>query len=209
MMATQHITPEIVVNCRRVCLPLTLSLLPLWAIAGNGLVAPTAEMLWPQWQARVALYTATTVPISLTHPLDGGMPQRYWQGGSVVGDFFFARPTFGSFRAVGGVVFGAQGGLPLLTVSAGPRLGLSVQGIAQATHVGVDTIGALPYLGLGFSSGVWSNTLSVSADVGFVAERPGAAAGLGRALLGNQALDGAVRELRMSPLLQLGVHYRF
>ena len=67
----------------------------------------------------------------------------------------------------------------------------------------------MPYLGVGFTGAAWRGGLEISADFGLVAERPGAAIGLGRALFGSQALDGALRELRLSPVLQFGVRYAF
>jgi hypothetical protein len=51
--------------------------------------------------------------------------------------------------------------------------------------------------------------LSITADLGWVAERPGAAGQVGRALFGNQGMDSALRDLRVSPVLQLGMRYTF
>ena len=94
--------------------------------------------------------------------------------------------------------------------AAGARLGLSVSGSALPLgNIGADAASAAPYLGLGFSGAPWHNGLSISADIGLVAERLGTTPGAGRAVFGNQAMDNAARELRLSPLLQLGVRYAF
>jgi hypothetical protein len=192
---------------RKLCLKLTLSVLPATAFAGEGMVPPAADALWPQWQARIALQASEVVPLTLSRLLDGAAPQRAWQGGSVLGDYYFAMPSYGGFRASGGVMMGMQGGAPLLSASAGPRLGVAVQAGTAGMTSGLE--GAVPYLGVGFSGGAWRHALSVTADFGLVAERPGAAAGVGRALLGNAGLDSTVRELRLSPMFQLGVRYTF
>lgn len=179
------------------------------ALAGTGLVAPDPSSLWPLWQARIAVQTATVSPLSLIHPLDGAASPRALHGGAVLGDYNFATPAFGIFRASGGLMVGGLGGAPLAAVSAGPRLGLTLQTSGPYTGAAADAPGAVPYLGLGFSGAAWRQTLSITADLGWVAERPGAAGHLGRAIFGNQGMDTAVRDLRLSPVLQLGMRYTF
>ena len=190
-------------------LVLVLAALPLGALAAQGLVAPPAEALWPQWQARISLHTAALQPWSLSRPLDVGNAQRSWQGAAVLGDYYFATPAFGSFRASGGLMFGATGGAPLLSGAAGTRLGLALQASASNPAPGAEAQGTVPYLGLGFTSARLGNSLSLSADLGWVAGQPSAAGEVGRALFGNQGKDQAWRELRLSPVLQLGLRYSF
>lgn len=194
---------------RSLGLNLALWVLPVAALAAQGLVAPTADALWPQWRARIAVQTAAVTPISLAQPLDNAAPQRGLQGGSVLGDYNFASPAFGTFRASGGVMFGAQGGTSLLAAAAGPRLGLSVYASGNPQPAGSETPAAMAYLGFGFSGAAWRQTLSITADVGMVAGHPGAAGSVGRAIFGNQGMDSALRELRLSPMLQLGMRYNF
>ncbi|MEO7339001.1 MAG: hypothetical protein ABIV63_20700, partial [Caldimonas sp.] len=50
---------------------------------------------------------------------------------------------------------------------------------------------------------------SFRADLGLVSLSPGGAVRLGRLVTGNQNLDDAVRDLRLSPVMQLGVSYAF
>ncbi|CAD5374156.1 conserved exported hypothetical protein [Rubrivivax sp. A210] len=196
-------------NAHRRFLAWTLALTPLAASAGGGLTAPAPETLWPQWQARITVQTAALSPLSAARLLDGGVAPRGWQGASVLGDYYFASPSFGSFRASGGLMTGLQGGAPSLSAAAGPRLGLGVQSGAHTAPTSADGPATVPYLGFGFSGAALGNALSVTADVGLVAERPGASLGLGRALFGNQGLDAAMRDLRLAPVLQLGVRYTF
>ncbi len=191
----------------RLCLA-ALAVAPA-AQAAEGLVAPAAETLWPRWQARIAVQAASVSPLSVTRLLDGS-PQRGVQGGALFGDYYFARPSFGGFRASGGVMSGTLGGLPLVQTAAGSLLGVSLSsGAAAPNIVGAETPAAMPYLGLGFTGTPWRNGLAISADLGLVAEHPAAAASVGRAVFGSQAMDSALRELRLSPVLQLGVRYSF
>ena len=175
--------------------------------AADGLALPPADAVWPQWQARVSLQTASLSPLNLSRQLDFGNAQRGLLGGAILGDYYFARPSFGNFRASGGLMVGAQGGLPASNAFSGQRLGLSLNsGMRSPMPLGTDTSGShnetMPYLGLGYSGAPWRNGLAISADLGLVAGRVGA-------LLGNQGLDGSLRELRLSPVLQLGVRYAF
>ena len=178
--------------------------------AGDGLQAPSAGNFWPQWQARISLQSGSVSPLALTPLFDGGTPQRSLQGGAVLGDYYFAKPSFGGFRASGGLLFGSQAGAPLASVAPGSRLSLALNGAnLSSLGAGVDAPNAVTYFGLGFTGANWRNGLSVTADVGMVAERLGAAAGVGRALFGNQGAENALREMRLSPMLQLGLRYTF
>jgi hypothetical protein len=191
-----------------------LAALPWVAQASNGLVVPQAEALWPQWQARVAVQTAAISPLSVSSLLhhNGASTARAAQGGAILGDYYFAQPAFGSFRASGGLMLGSMGGAPQLSGLASPRLGLTLQSLGGAGAngaTGAESGGTVPYLGLGFVSSAWRNSLSLTADLGWVAAQPSAMGGVGRAIFGNQAWETALREIRIAPVLQLGVRYAF
>lgn len=196
------------------CLPgwaaLALGAVSLQSLAANGLVTPPAESLWPRWQARITVQSAALAPLKWNGLLDAGGSGRSVQGGAVLGDYYFARPAFGAFRASGGFVSGLLGGLPLAAAGSGPVRGQVLDGSGlRFPDVGGEGPGTLPYLGLGFSGSPWLSGLAISADLGLVAERAGAAGSLRRAVFGNQALDGALREMRVFPLVQLGLSYTF
>jgi hypothetical protein len=111
-------------------------------------------------------------------------------------------------------MIGPQAGAPLSSVAAGNWLGLAVNnGGGLAALPGADNAGGsnggLPYLGLGFTGASWSNGLAITADLGLVAEHASAAGGVGRAIFGNQGMESALREMRLSPVFQLGVRYAF
>jgi hypothetical protein len=67
----------------------------------------------------------------------------------------------------------------------------------------------MPYLGIGYTGLSLKNGWGVTADFGMALENPGSAARAGRALFGNQGFDQALRDLRLSPMLQVGVSYSF
>jgi hypothetical protein len=174
------------------------------------LAAPTADLLWPHWQARITLQSASVSSVSLQGLADTGGMQRTFQGGGIFGDYYFANRSFGSFRASGGLMAGAIGGAPLAVTAPGPRLGLSLSGSnLPLAGVGLESLTTVPYLGLGFTGTRWLDGLSVTADIGIVAEHGPLAGGSRVAVFGSQAMDNAVRELRLSPVMQLGVRYTF
>jgi hypothetical protein len=113
-------------------------------------------------------------------------PQR-WQ---MVGDYYFA-PSLG-LRATGGLQAG-------MARSNDIRLGNTRQR-------------AVPYVGLGYSTGgVSANRWGgwgVSADIGVLAGRSSDLP-LGRTLDNPAGVGELIRELRLTPLLQLGVSYAF
>lgn len=197
-------------DVRKLGLGMGMVLATASACAAQGLAAPAVETLWPRWQARITVLATTPSPLAGSTLLDRGNTARGLQGGGVFGDYVFAAPTFGRFRASGGLISGNLSGLPLASGSVGTRLGVSVVGQAAPAYPSVaDGPNTLPYLGLGFTSAAWRNGLALTAELGVVSERPAGATGLGRALFGNSGLDSALRDMRLAPVLQLGVRYSF
>lgn len=191
-----------------------------WASAQaepGGLKASAADVVWPRWQARML---ATTVsawwrPMAVEEREPAG--QRL-ESLSLLGDYYFSRGLPGSgglagFRATSGLIFGAPTNRVLSGVGqvTGPAQRLPGNGLsAPATAVsGVDAApSTIPYLGLGYTSGSDKAGWGFSADVGLVARSPGAVK-LGRMFGGNQPLEDMLREMRLSPLLNVGVSYSF
>lgn len=150
------------------------------AQAAQGLAAPTAAEVWPRWQARIAVQEAAL------------------QRSAIYLDGYLSLPGLRLPEAGGGLR--ATGGLVPSPRSAG-------HGLRLGPHVPVDTV---PYFGLGWTQ-LWAKSRwSLTADLGVVAENPGGVLPLGRALLGQAGrADAAWRELRLSPVLQLGLSYAF
>jgi hypothetical protein len=211
---------ETVMNMRLKSFVLLLATACQLSWAADGLQMPAAEAVWPQWQARITLQTAAASPVSsalssglIVGPRADDSSARWLQSASVVGDYYFATPSFGSFRASGGVLMGTLSSTPLSNSFAPSRLGVALNhGLASNTlnnKAAWDNTSPSTYLGLGFSGAAWRSSLAFSADVGLLSERPSGALSAGRALLGNQGAENALRELRLSPLLQLGLRYSF
>ncbi len=180
------------------------------SLAEGGMLPPAGDELWPSLRARITIQTAAVSPLSLSGLGDAGQGLR---GGAVLGDYVFAEPSFGSFRATSGVVFGSHAGAPLFSVAvpgAASRLGLTLsQGRALPAAAAPDAWQAAPYLGLGFSSPLGDSGFSLSADLGWVADTGTAGSDPFRSPLGVQGSDNQRRELRLSPLLQFGMRYTF
>ena len=212
MMKLMRLSPSRTARALRRLAPVLGCVLTAQVGANQGLVADAGEWLWPQVQARITVHTATLAPVTLTRIGDAGAGLRSVQGGSLLGDYVFATPRFGHFRATSGVMLGAPAGAPLFNAMPHARLGVTVFDSGTAGY-GMPGNGepptTLPYLGLGYSSASLWRSFSLSADLGLVAGRPAGLAGVGRAIPGHQPLDAAVRELRLAPVLQLGVRYSF
>lgn len=185
-------------------LPLLCLAATLPALAGQGLRVDDEAEAWPRWQARVGVTVPSLRPdTTLVAPAAAALP-----GLQLMGDYYFTGPGFGAGRVAGGLR--ATSGLllgprsqALSTPSITSSGGLSVA--RRAPDGSSEASSTVPYVGIGYTGlsarGGWGFT----ADVGLMAlggglrVRPGAASNL----------DDMVRELRLSPVLQLGVSYAF
>jgi hypothetical protein len=121
---------------------------------------------------------------------------------SVMGDYYLTRPwlgTTGGLRATSGLVLGSRASLWSSPASLDKRMAPST-----ALDASGDSVGTLPYLGVGYTGFSSKGGWGLSADLGLMALNPRSAV-----RLGTHSLDDTVREMRFSPLLQLGVSYSF
>jgi hypothetical protein len=184
---------------------------------GDGLT-----LTLPRLQGRVRLgMGASTLDLS---GASGAAVDAKLSGASVFGDYYFGDrqatrdgDTSG-FRATTGVYIGSRTGLWGGPTSLAPSTGvLSVerQSFSLAVPSGSDdatgerTSSTVPYIGLGYSSSSLKGGFSYSADLGLMALNPGGALRLGRAFGGGQSLEDLLRDLRFSPVVQVGVSYSF
>lgn len=167
------------------------------ALAADGLTAPRSADVWPQWQARLTVSTLALSPVTLTADPTRTTPPA----GTLLSDYYFDAPGLRLPAVIGGVR--ATSGFMVAPRSA--ALGGWTPTAADANPDNV------PYLGIGYTGLSAKRAWGVSADLGIVAENPGGAGRLGRAVFGNgsQAWDGALREMRFSPWVQIGVSYAF
>jgi hypothetical protein len=179
------------------------------AFAADGLLPPQPQNVWPQWQARITVSTTTLAPVTLTG--DTALRNAV-QSGSVLSDYYFAPglklpASMGGLRATSGLMFGPRG---LATSGAPARAGgLALQNGASPLASDSSADNTVPYLGLGYTGLALKGGWGFTADLGLVAENPSGAGRVGRAIFGNQSFDSALRDLRFSPVLQVGVSYAF
>jgi hypothetical protein len=135
-------------------------------------------------------------------------------GASLGGDYYFSkdlaaagRPPSG-FRASGALLI-RQPGVSLSDLTWQSRATASLASPLRLPEPGNQSPSAMPYLGVGYSDYSLKTGWGFWADIGLVVQSPGNALGMGRVLSGTQSVDDLVRELRLSPMLQLGVNYSF
>jgi len=191
-----------------------------WAVEGDGL-NPGGNGAWARWQGRLSVGTAA--PLLRADPMNSEDSGLKISGISLLGDYYFSRSlqhgAGGGFRATSGLLLGSHS-TSLLSTSASTGLSgraftvdsrpLADDGLAPASvETGAADSAMSPYLGIGYT-GLSSKTgWGFSADLGVIASRPGSAVKLGRPAAGEPNLDEVLRDLRLSPIFQVGVSYSF
>lgn len=173
------------------------------AAATEGLkVGP--DWAWPRWQARLGL---TISPASALDPAASTM----LQDARLFGDYYFTGSGFGpdrvsgGFRASGGLLSGPRSltlGVPTLPSRQGSPFTLSSR-IGFSADAG-EASATVPYLGVGYTGMSARGGWGFTADIGLVPS----GVHLGRAP-GPGNLDDLLREIRLRPVVQLGVSYSF
>jgi len=191
-----------------------------WLARAEGLKPPSDTMPWARWQARLAL-GAVAAPHGRTalDLLDRSVAGV--GGASLMGDYYFSRPLVAGgvasgFRATSGLIVG-----PRTALWTGRPNGMTVGSPVQVERrlfdlqtgtAGIDAAtpdsATLPYLGVGYSGLSLRGGWSVNADLGLVALAPGSVK-FGRMFGGTQGVDELLRDLRLTPVIQLGVSYSF
>lgn len=187
-----------------------------WPDQAWGGGAPAGDNGGATWRGRIGLGLSAGLRPSLTPDrLDAAViGSDTAQVGSMrlLGDYYFSRNS--GFRATGGLLRGSIGSPWMLTGTGTVAMGWSPQtGYVSGTGLRAASpdagLATVPYVGAGYSFDLpqtWGGDWSFSADVGMVAVAPGVRLGRG---YGSQYLDDAVREMRLRPVLQLGVSYSF
>jgi hypothetical protein len=191
--------------------------MPAWsgtAARGNGLTPDIDSLPWAHWQGRVTLAVQDPLMRSDPYGVDAGTNSISAVG--LMSDYYFSRASLGfglagGFHATSGLIlspraqawggqglFGAQPGASSITRRA-PVLAGDVAPDGQT----------IPYLGIGYTGVSGKGGWSLSADVGLVALSAGNAVRFGRVFGGSQSLDDVVRDMRLAPVMQVGVSYSF
>jgi hypothetical protein len=174
---------------------------------------------WARWQGRVALgYSSGGLRID---------PSAFERSSAsrtrvaAMGDYYFGNAVFGArhvggFRATSGVAFGPRNEIfnGLMPTASGQPLSVDRRLYGPGSLIR-NPLGAagetatLSYLGIGYTGLTAPGGWSFSADVGVVSLRPSGGVKLGRVFTGSQSADELARELRLSPVLQIGASYAF
>jgi hypothetical protein len=177
---------------------------------GRGLVVDPERLSWPALQARVQL---STEPLAPTVGVLEGTALRP-RSAALFGDYYLSRPFFGNtggVRLTSGVVTGPRGavfGPGQATAPAPFGFSSASRGVGSTfADANGESTQTLPYLGIGYSGGSLRGGWGFSADLGLTAQNNGNQR-LVRSMM-SQTLDDTLRELRFTPVLQLGVSYRF
>ena len=188
---------------------LSLAMAGAAAADGRGLVVDADRLSWPAIQARLQVSTEPLAPSFGAFDTTTTRPRS----AALFGDYYVSRPFFGNsggVRLTSGVLTGPRGAVfgpgqattpALFGFSAASRGAGSA--LTEANGEGSQT---LPYLGIGYSGSSLRGGWGFSADVGLAAQNGNQR--LLRSMM-NQSLDDTLRELRLTPVLMLGVSYRF
>lgn len=182
---------------------------------GNGLRINADDLQWPRWQGRLSLSTAAPPPgqgaFDRASPSLGSLSlmSDYYLTGSLLGP-----KRAGGFRATSGVLIGprSQAWPGAAPGSTGGVFSVDRRVFGQPVVVPGDAspdAPTLPYLGVGYTGLSPRGGWSFRADLGLVSLSPGGIVKLGRVFAGTQNLDDTVRDMRWSPVVQLGVSYSF
>lgn len=179
--------------------------------AGDGLKARPEDSLWARWQGRLSLATAAPIwRASLSESEPAGIRV---QGVTLAGDYFFSGERTGlvGLRATTALIVGPRAQATSAPSGWGPMGFERRWGPAGVTGSATEPgdVASLPYLGLGYTGLSARARWSFHADLGLVAMYPGNVARMGRVVGGTQSLDELVRDLRLAPLVQMGVSYSF
>ena len=204
---------------------LTFVSAPVLAIDGDSLTPTLETAAWSRWQGRVSF--------AATGPLWSSGSGQFGSGGlqvgranainslSLMGDYYFAHSLVGSksvggFRATSGLIFGPRSQLstsqPDMAAVNSFNIGNRLFGQSSYPYAvnAVNDTATLPYLGLGYTGLSVRGAWRVNADLGMVTQGLGTAVNPGRMFgSGQKRLDESLRDLRLTPLVKLGVSYSF
>ncbi len=120
------------------------------------------------------------------------------------------RKRSGGLRATSGLIIGSLSGQALSGFDADaarPGIASPTPTLRSALSFAQPRLDSAPYVGIGYTSITPKSGWGFSADIGLAA-RAGATGMVG-ARSAAQSLDDTLREMRLTPLLNVGVSYSF
>lgn len=183
------------------------------ATSGRGLVVDPDRLQWPSLQGRLQLSTEPLIPSAVGSISSATLRPK---SAALFGDYYVSRPFFGTaggVRLTSGLVTGPRGAV----FGPGQAMAPTAFGFTSASRgapassllsdANGESTQTLPYVGIGYTGSSVNGGWGFSADLGLAAENAGNQR-LMRSMM-SQSLDDTLRELRLTPVLQLGVSYRF
>ena len=180
---------------------------------GEGLSANADRVPWARFQSRISYapgapgWRTDLAPVERTGLQVGSV--------GLLGDVYFGSTpapratSVGGFRATSGLLIGARSAWLGAVATPDRRLfGASANPFASPADSTVDNA-TVPYIGIGYSNLSTKSGWHFSADLGVVSQSPGNMVRFGRVFGGSQSLDDVVRDMRLAPIVQLGVSYSF
>lgn len=194
-----------------------------WAVGGAGLQAPDSIWFHGHWQVRIELSQG----LGGRHQLDRydltvGSNRSSLRRFSVLRDYYFdevdevaaAPAVAGGLRATGGLVVTSRSAANSLLARRAGASGSSLRrlaghGIADGWSDPSNDLVSVPYVGVGYTDLPLRTGWGFRADLGLMALRPQSAVKFGSVLSGPLGVDDLLRDMRLSPLIQIGVSYSF
>jgi hypothetical protein len=196
---------------------------PAWSADGTGLQPNDSSWFHGRWQARIELNQGIGGrrhgdPYNLATDTT----RSSLRGLAVLRDYYFdggdlpelASATAGGLRATGGLVVTPRSAVASPSSRRSGAYGtftpsLTGHALASGWSDPNDDLIPVPYLGLGYTDLPRRTGWGFRADFGLMALSPQSAVKFGSALSGAQGVDDLLRDLRLSPLIQIGVSYSF
>lgn len=183
------------------------------AVQAQGLQLAPLQTQSLRWQARMQL-SSLDERASGRSLLSANLLGDYYLTGSLLG-----HSTQGGLRTTGGLLMGpaaltqSSGGLALRNPSLGLRSGMAV-GQRSISLFGPNVpsdvdASTRPYLGIGYTGQSLRGGWGFSADLGLVKLSYRDELRLGRSPQGAQSLEELLMDMRLRPVLQLGLSYNF
>ncbi len=192
-----------------------LPCLPAFGADGPGLTANPELLNGPGWQGRMSL--SVQVPLLRTDFGTVAASGLQVKSISLMKDYYLTGPLIGN---------GLEGGMHTtggLIVSPGSRsVGTGGSGLTMLERhsagrgagmlngdMPADASATVPYVGIGYVGESVRGRWSFSADVGLMSLAAGNVVKFGGVFNGSQSFDGVTRELRLAPVMQMGLSYSF
>lgn len=197
--------------------------MPAWSADGAGFQATDSSWFHGRWQARIELSQGASGRRHLDpYNLAANTTRSTLRGLAVLRDYYFESgdqpdPTLaasGGLLATGGLVVTPRSAVVSTSSRRGSAAGASAHGLTGNAIAGGwadpnNEVIPVPYVGLGYTDLPNRTGWGFRADFGLMALSPKSVVKFGSALSGAQGIDDLLREIRLSPLIQIGVSYSF